>query len=85
MEERKPVAVPIETPNLEALKRRLGAADIEQIRLLLRVSPTQRLLTMLEMQDIILDGWHSRLRQAHPDLSDLDLCRMMFDRLNQND
>ena len=73
-----------EHPNLAELKRRLGPADKDQIRLLLRVSPAQRILTMLDMQDLILDGWHTRLRQAHPELNDLDLCHLMFKRLKQN-
>lgn len=69
---------------LEELKRRLGPPDKEQIRLLLRVAPEQRLRTMLEMQEIILSNWHTRLRKAHPELSDLDLCRLIFKRLQQN-
>jgi hypothetical protein len=68
----------------EELKRRLGPADKDQIRLLLRVPPAQRLRTMLEMQAVILNGWRARLRRAHPELSDLELCRLMFKRLNQN-
>jgi hypothetical protein len=69
---------------LEVLKRRLGPADKDQIRLLLRVPPEQRLHTMLDMQEVILNNWHSRLRKAHPELSDLDLCRLVFKRLQQN-
>lgn len=69
---------------LEELKRRLGPPDKEQIRLLLRVAPEQRLRTMLEMQEVILNNWHTRLRKAHPELSDLDLCRLIFKRLQQN-
>jgi hypothetical protein len=74
----------VKQSNLEKLKRRLGLVDTEQIRLLLQVSPAQRLLTMLDMQEVILDGWHARLRQAHPELNNLDLCRLMFERLKQN-
>lgn len=69
---------------LEELKRRLGPADKDQIRLLLRVPPEQRLRTMLDMQEVILNSWHSRLRKAHPELSNLDLCRLVFKRLQQN-
>lgn len=69
---------------LEALKRRLGPADKDQIRLLLRVPPEQRLRTMLDMQEVILNSWHTRLRKAHPELSNLDLCRLIFKRLQQN-
>jgi hypothetical protein len=39
---------------------------------------------MLEMQAVILNTWRARLRRAHPELSDLDLCRLLFERLKQN-
>lgn len=65
-------------------KHRLDATDTLQIQLLLRVSPAQRLSTMLEMQAVILNTWHNRLRRAHPQLSDLELCRLMFDRIQHN-
>ena len=65
-------------------KHRLEAADTLQIQLLLRVSPAQRLSTMLETQAVILNTWHSRLRKANPQLSDLELCRLMFNRLQHN-
>ena len=70
--------------SLEELKRRLGPADTDQIRLLLRLTPAKRIQLMLDMQDIVLDTWRMRLRKAHPELSDLDLCRLMFERLKQN-
>jgi hypothetical protein len=69
---------------VEALRRRLGPADEQQIRLLLRVSPGRRLQAMLAMQTAILASWHARLRRRHPELSDLELCRLLFDRLKQN-
>lgn len=68
----------------ERLQQRLGPADELQIRLLLRVPPAQRLKTMMEMQGTLLDGWYGRLRRSHPELSDLEVCRMMFERLKQN-
>jgi hypothetical protein len=76
--------IPTQPLTLETLERRLGPADETQIRLLLRVPPEQRILTMLEMQTIILDSWHARLRQAYPELNDLELCQLMFERLKQN-
>lgn len=69
---------------VEALKRRLGPADEKQIRLLLQVSPAQRLQTMLTMQTTILNSWRIRLRRTHPHLSDLELCQLLFKRLKQN-
>ena len=41
----------------QALKQRLGPADKMQIRLLLRVSPGQRIQTMLTMQTAVLHSW----------------------------
>ena len=69
---------------LERCRMRLGPVDELAIRLLLRVSPAQRLRTMLDLQDILLDGLRYRLRQAHPDLSDYQICLLMFQRLKQN-
>ena len=69
---------------VEALSRRLGPADEQQIRLLLQVSPGRRLQAMLAMQDAILSSWHARLRSRHPELGGLELCRLLFDRLKQN-
>jgi hypothetical protein len=57
--------------------------DKLNIRLLLRVSPAQRLRTMLDLQDILLDGLRHRLRKAHTDLSDYQLCLLMVQRLKQ--
>lgn len=69
---------------VEALKRRLGPVDEQQIRLLLRVSPGQRLQTMLTTQAVILRDWHARLCRRHPELNDQELCQLLFDRLKQN-
>ena len=71
-------------PSLDTLAQRLGPADEIQIRLLLQVPPARRLQTMLEMQVVILNTWRDRLRRAHPELSDLELCRLLFKRLQHN-
>jgi hypothetical protein len=68
----------------EEFKTRLGPADELQLRLLLRLPPARRLQTMLEMQKIWLDSIRSRLRRLHPELSDLELTRLMFERLKRN-
>ena len=69
---------------VEALRQRLGPADEQQIRLLLQVSPARRLQTMLAMQAVILRDWQTRLRRKHPELTELELCQLLFDRLKQN-
>lgn len=70
--------------NAEPIKNRLGAADELQIRLLMRLSPAQRLQTLMEMQSVFLDSTRTRLRRAHSELSDLELGQLMFARLKQN-
>jgi len=70
--------------SIDELAQRLGPVDEAQIRLLLRVSPAQRIQTMLDMQAVILNSWQSRLRRSHPELTDLELCHLIFDRLRQN-
>ncbi len=65
-------------------KHELGEPDLLQIKLLLSVPPEQRLRTMLKMQKVVLRTWRNRLRAAHPELSDLELTKMVFERLKQN-
>ena len=68
----------------QELQRRLGKADIQQIRLMMRVAPEKRLETMLNMQNIVLSTWRTRLRTANPGLTDLELSKLVFKRLGQN-
>ena len=67
---------------VERLRQRLGPADEQQIRLLLAVSPGQRLRTMMDLQEIALNTWQHRLRKAHPELDDLSLTLLIFERLH---
>ena len=68
----------------QTLRRRLGAPDALQIRLLLGVPVEKRVKAMLAMQRAVLGNWRRRLRSARPDLSDLELCRLLFQRLRRN-
>ena len=68
----------------EALQRRLGPTDELQIRLLMRIPPERRVRTMASTAAVIMNSLRDRLRRAHPELSDLELCRLMFDRLYRN-
>lgn len=63
---------------------RLGPADVEQIRLTLSVPPGQRMRNMLDMQNLLLNIWHERMRRAYPELSDLERTRLVYQRLAQN-
>jgi hypothetical protein len=73
-----------QAPTVEELRQRLGKADVQQIRLLLHVSPAQRIQTMMEMQGLVLNMWHTRLQRAHPELTALELTRLVFQRLYRN-
>jgi len=55
-----------------------------QIRLIMSVPPEQRIRNLLRMQSAVLGMWRQRLREAHPELSDLDLTLLVFERLGRN-
>lgn len=63
--------------------RELGAADELQIRWLMRLSPARRMQTLMELQRLWLNTVRARLRRAYPPLSDDELTRLMFERLQQ--
>ncbi len=69
---------------VEELRQRLGPVDELQIRLLMRLPPGRRVRTMLNVQNVLIMTWQRRLRQTHPELSDLERCQLMFERLYQN-
>jgi hypothetical protein len=68
----------------EELKRRLGPPDLLQIRLLLGVPPERRVLTMLDMQAVVLNMWYDRLRRSHPEISNMELTRMVYHQIYRN-
>ena len=69
---------------LPEMMRRLDPPDELQIRLLMSVPPERRVRTMMDTAAVIMNSLRARLRQAHPQLSDLELARLMFDRLYRN-
>ena len=77
------MATPL-SPSAQALQQRLGKADIQQIQLMMQIAPEKRLETLLNMQNIVLNTWRIRLRASHPELTDLELTRLVFKRLKQN-
>ena len=73
------------TPTPEAPGARpLDPPDEMQIRLIMSVPPEQRIRNLLRMQSAVLGMWRQRLREAHPELSDLDLTLLVFERLGRN-
>ena len=70
--------------SLEAMRRRLGPTDELQLCLLMRVPPERRVRTMMSTAAVIMNSLRARLSQVHPELDDLELCRLMFDRLYRN-
>lgn len=73
------------TPTREAPgARRIDPPDEQQIRLIMSVPPEQRIRNLLRMQATVLGIWRQRLRAAHPELTDLELTRLVFERLGRN-
>ena len=69
---------------LPEMMRRIDPPDELQIRLLMSVPPERRVRTMMDTADSIMDGLRARLRKAHPDKSDLEICQLMFNWLYRN-
>lgn len=69
----------------EELEQRLGKPDIEQMRKWLQIAPEERLRIMLNKQKIILAKWRKRLRDEYPELSDLELTKLVFEQIEQNE
>ena len=64
--------------------RRLDPPDELQIRLLMSIPPERRVRTMMDTAAVIMNSLRARLRRVYPELSDLELARLMFDRLYRN-
>jgi hypothetical protein len=73
-----------DVPASPEVMRRLDPPDELQIRLLMSVPPERRVRTMMDTAAVIMNSLRARLRQAHPQLSDLEIARLMFDRLYRN-
>ncbi len=63
---------------------RLEPPDELQIRLLMNVSPAQRIRGLLAFQDVFLAMHRDRLRRAYPGISDLELTLRTYEWLNRN-
>lgn len=66
---------------VEQLRQRLGPVDELQIQLQMSVSQAQRIRNMLKIRAVLMNSWRSRLRKAHPELDDLSLTLMVYERL----
>jgi hypothetical protein len=73
-----------DVPASPEVMRQLDPPDELQIRLLMSVPPERRVRTMMDTAAVIMNSLRARLRQAHPQLSDLEIARLMFDRLYRN-
>lgn len=45
--------------------------------------PEKRMALMLEEQDRVLTMWRAKLRAEHPELSDLELTKLVFQQVEQ--
>ena len=71
------------SPTAQELERRLGKPDPDKIRRLIRLPPEKRIAIMLEEQDRVLNTLRAKLRAEHPELSDLELTKLVFQQVEQ--
>jgi len=57
----------------------------DQMRQFLRIPPVERIRMMLEKAATVKDAFRDKLREAHPELDDLSLTRMVFEELDRDD
>jgi hypothetical protein len=67
---------------VERLRQRLGPVDELQIQLQMSVSQAQRIRNMIKLRSVMMNSWRRRLRKAHPELNDLDLTMLVYERLD---
>jgi hypothetical protein len=70
--------------SVEELRQRLGPVDKKQVELIVAASPAQRIRNMLALSDYIRNTRQMQLRKSHPQLSDLERCRLMYEWLYRN-
>ena len=60
---------------------RFNHVDLDQMRLLGRLSPAQRLRTMLAARELAVGLMRGRLRRRHPDLSPREINLKLLEEL----
>ena len=75
----------VDLRTIEQLRHRLKPPNEEQRRAFLRIPPAERMRMMLEMQSLVKDAYRSKLREEHPDLDNLSLTRLVFERLDRDE
>ncbi|MBP7961156.1 MAG: hypothetical protein KBG20_02020 [Caldilineaceae bacterium] len=75
----------VDLRTIEQLRHRLKPPDEEQRRAFLRIPPAERMRMMLEMQSLVKDAYRNKLREEHPDLDNLSLTRLVFERLDRDE
>ncbi len=75
----------VDLRSIEQLRQHLKPLDEDQMRSFLRIPPVERMRMMLEVQSLVKDAYRSKLREEHPDLDNLSLTRLVFERLDRDE
>lgn len=62
-------------------KYHFNRVDLTQMRLLARLSPAQRLRTMLDARELAVGLIRGRLRRRYPDLSEMEINLKLLEEL----
>lgn len=69
---------------LEEQRRRLGEVDKVQIRLIAQADSVQRYQMMYSLRDYVFFTWRRGLQAKYPELSEMERCQLLFEKLQAN-
>ncbi|RLT38145.1 MAG: hypothetical protein DWI57_12560 [Chloroflexi bacterium] len=69
---------------LDEQKRRLCGMDKLQMRLIAQADSVRRYQMMYPLRDYVIQTWKRGLQTKYPELSDMERCRLLFEKLQSN-
>lgn len=75
------------SPSIRTLaeqRRRLGDVDKLQMRLIAQADSVRRYQMMYPLRDYVMQTWKRGLQTKYPELSDMDRCRLLFEKLQSD-
>ena len=70
--------------DIQEQRRRLGAVDKVQMRLIAQADSVQRYQMMYPLRDYVFFIWRRGLQAKYPELSEMERCQLMFEKLQAN-
>lgn len=80
----RPAHVKSAPRDIEEQRRRLGDVDKVQMRLIAQADSVQRYQMMYSLRDYVFFTWRRGLQAKYPELSEMERCRLMFEKLQAN-